>query len=185
MRDDQFAGAGSTPKVIRLEHQDERQAKLTVVDWNLGNVCNYSCSYCPPWLHDSTAEWHPAEYVLRYARQIIKTLRAGGRDAFFQFSGGEPTYHPHFLDIASELTTHKVGVGVISNGSRKASWWSEASPYLNDTCLSFHIEKASVEHFLDVLMALKSTPLIHINVPMLPSHFAECHEAARKLAART
>ena len=37
-----------------LDHHHESAKDWVVVNWNLGNMCNYSCSYCNPgnWLGD-------------------------------------------------------------------------------------------------------------------------------------
>ena len=46
-------------KYDRLEL--ECVADFVTIDWNMGNTCNYSCSYCDTWIHDGTVPWTPLE----------------------------------------------------------------------------------------------------------------------------
>ena len=38
-------------KPIAIVNNNPELSDLTYVDWNLGTLCNYACSYCPEPLH--------------------------------------------------------------------------------------------------------------------------------------
>jgi len=41
-----------------LDHHHKEASDWVVVNWNLGNMCNYSCSYCPSILNDGSFGWN-------------------------------------------------------------------------------------------------------------------------------
>lgn len=168
------------PTAVRLEHQHADQRRLTVVDWNLGNICNYSCSYCPSFLHDGSVKWPPAEVILRFAACLHAHYSGLGQSLFFQFSGGEPTLHPSFRSIVEHLSSMG-DVGVISNGSRPSSWWSEVADSLDYACISVHAERANLSHISDILSVITRKMSVHVNVTMIPERFDECYEIASQI----
>ena len=38
-------------------------SNTVVVDWSMGSRCNYSCSYCPPVLHDGKSDWATLDQI--------------------------------------------------------------------------------------------------------------------------
>jgi organic radical activating enzyme len=159
---------------IRLDHANPALARTTVIDWTLGNSCNYACSYCPAALHDGSAPWPDAQRVLAFCERLIAHYEALGRTLLFQFSGGEPTVYPHFLPLIQHLHARDCKVGVISNASRTLRWWAQARPHLDQAVLTHHIEFVDLPHFLDVARFLGQAIRTHVNVTMHPARFDEC-----------
>lgn len=168
---------------VRLDHQNPDLARLTVVDWTLGNACNYACSYCPAGLHDGSAPWPDPARVVAFCDRLIDHYAAMGRSLLFQFSGGEPTVYPHFLTLVQHLHGRACKVGVISNASRTLRWWSEARPLLDQAVLTHHIEFVDLDHFIDVARLLAADIRTHVNVTMKPARFDECLANARRIAS--
>jgi len=45
----------------RLDHHHDECKDWVVVNWNLGNMCNFTCSYCPSILNDGSFGWNDFE----------------------------------------------------------------------------------------------------------------------------
>lgn len=160
--------------VIRIEHQDPALSHITLVDWCFGNICNYACSYCPEKLHDGSIGWEDYDAIVRFCARMVSHYRSEGRSLFLQFSGGEPTLYPRFLELTTYLHGLNCKVGIISNGSRKVEWWRKASGLLDNVVLTHHIEFVDIDHFIQVAQLLSRKVRTHINVTMLPDRFDAC-----------
>jgi pyruvate-formate lyase-activating enzyme len=167
-------------RLVAIEHEHARHAKVVVVNWCLGNICNHSCSYCPSYLHDSSVPWVPFEVIRSFCDRMIEHYRARlGRELYFEFTGGEVSHYREFPRVLRFLAERKARVGIISNGSKALGWWEEAKPYLEHVCLSFHPEFSRPDHFKAVLELLAPTATVHLNVMMDPRNFDYCLELAR------
>lgn len=167
---------------LRLEHEDPRHAQITLIDWTLGNSCNYACSYCPPKLHDGSHAWPDPQRVLAFCDRLIAHYNQQGRSLLFQFSGGEPTVYPQFLPLLRFLARRNCKIGVISNASRTLRWWQEARPLLDQAVLTHHIEFVDLPHFIAIAQHLASAIRTHVNVTMHPQRFDECLANAKTIA---
>lgn len=167
-------------EAIRLDHLEPEHGRTFVVNWCMTSVCNYTCSYCPPPLHDKRLHFPAIETVLSFFRQI-REQRPGYRVAI-ELTGGEVTLWPQFIDCAAELKKEGALLGILSNGSRPLSWWEKATPCLDKVVLSFHSESASFDRFLEVVSYLRTRVSLHVNVIMHPRRFRQCLTAARILS---
>jgi organic radical activating enzyme len=69
--------------------------------WHLTDWCNYKCKYCPVLdviTNDFTVDRHANEF-----RLVIARLKTVTQNFDICLSGGEPTLHPHLLEIVTEL----------------------------------------------------------------------------------
>jgi pyruvate-formate lyase-activating enzyme len=171
------------PLPIRLDHARPELARITLVDWTLGNSCNYACSYCPAGLHDGSIPWPRLPDLTRFVDRLAAHYERLGRTLLFQFTGGEPTVYPQFLDLLRHLRMRRCKAGVISNGSRTLRWWAEARPLLDQVVLTHHVEFVELDHFIEVARYLAAAVRTHVNVTMHPARFDECLAAARRIAA--
>lgn len=166
-------------KYIKLVHLQPKHEEWFVVNWCLGNTCNYECSYCPAALHDGSKRWPDP--------QVIKNFIARVKDHFFhkniyfEFTGGEVTLYKHFLEICQFCNEMGIKVGLISNGSRTIRYWEENKKYFDHVCLSFHPEFADPEHFINVVKVLNNDVRTHVNIMMSPEKFEYCYEVADKV----
>ena len=163
----------------RLEHLNSQNLNWFVVNWCLGNTCNYSCSYCPVNLHNGTKKWHATDRI----KMFIEKIKAchPEKNIYFEFTGGEVTLNPDFIDICKFCTESGVKVGFISNGSRTLRWWQENLQFFDSVLLSFHGEHANPDHFCNVIETLHNNVRTHANVMMAPDLWDQCLAVAYRI----
>jgi MoaA/NifB/PqqE/SkfB family radical SAM enzyme len=164
---------------IRLEHSNPDHKEWFVVNWCLGNTCNFACSYCPEALHDASKRW-PSPQIIKDFITSIKTLHPE-KKLYFEFTGGEVTLYKHFVEICQFCTEQGVKVGLITNGSRTIRWWEDNKKYFDHVCISFHPEFADEAHFLEVVKLLHNDVRTHVNIMMSPEKFDYCYAIANKI----
>jgi len=88
--------------------------KLKVI-WQITTACTYKCSYCPTELNQGKSHQINLDELQTFLDKIKD------RNPVFSFTGGEPTVHPQYLDILSELKKRNFSVISDSNLSRTVS----------------------------------------------------------------
>ena len=165
----------------KLEQFDKKNIDWFVVNWCLGNTCNYTCSYCPDFLHDGSMKWQSTKNVKAFIERV-KEIHFE-KKIHFEFTGGEITLNKDFIEICKFCKSNDVSVGVISNGSRTIRWWEENKQYFDHVNLSFHVEYANVDHFCKVVEVLRFDLSTHVNVMMHLDRWDECLAVAFKIKA--
>ncbi|OOP57172.1 MAG: hypothetical protein AYP45_05160 [Candidatus Brocadia carolinensis] len=80
----------------------------------LTNVCNFSCEFCP----DSKMRRQRGFMPLEMAKSILDDVGRTGIAKLVLFHVmGEPTLHPHFIDIVRYAKHKNVDVCITTNGS--------------------------------------------------------------------
>jgi MoaA/NifB/PqqE/SkfB family radical SAM enzyme len=167
-------------KYIKLQHTNPEHQEWFVVNWCLGNTCNYSCSYCIPQLNDGSVPWPNREDIMGFINRTVQQVAP--RKVYFEFTGGEVTLYKHFIEICQHVTSLGCKVGLISNGSRTIRWWEENKQYFDHVCLSFHPEEADPDHFLQVVKLLQDDVRVHVNIMMSPNNWGDSIELAERMA---
>jgi organic radical activating enzyme len=102
--------------------------------WNLMDVCNYKCTYCN--MGYGNDESRPSSIFFKDDniktswREVIKKLKEPELPDFVvSLLGGEPTLHPHILEIVSDLETidNCVAFDLITNASKPFSFFEKLS----------------------------------------------------------
>jgi len=171
----------SVTNLQRVDHDNPEHAKWLLVDWTLGTVCNYQCSYCPAELHDGRNPFPPASFVLDFAGTLSRHYETHGRGVFIQFTGGEVSLYAQLPGILADLKQKGIRSSIISNGSRGVAFWSRLSELLNAVILTHHIEFANWDRFLPIVSLLSERIRTHVQITMLPARFDECMERALKI----
>ena len=72
---------------------DRDASDLTIIDWVLGNYCNFKCSYCFPNANTGTDRVPRLDDVLkRNVYHLMEEIDAVSKQKIvFNFGGGEPT----------------------------------------------------------------------------------------------
>ncbi len=170
------------------------------VSWILGRYCNYKCSYC--WTHGRGDErdHRPTDLCLRTIDEIKRQARINGFNSFFfSLSGGEPTFHPGFLDIIRHLADdvpncNLTSIHKTSNFSQSLKWYEKfvdvSQPInLKNATASYHREHVNNEHkvklFADKICFLMENKFnITINIVMVPDIFYALYEEALYFVSR-
>ena len=167
---------------------------LFTVSWLLGRFCNYSCSYCWPYASSRVKDHRPIDLILMTIDEIKRQSRENGYNSFhFSFSGGEPTFHPQYLEIMEYLADdvpncNYHSVHMTSNISRKMKWFEEYAKICSQfnrasitaSCHREHVDtQEKVAEFADKLEYCQSQDIqVTINQVMLPDKFEQCWEDA-------
>ena len=133
---------------MKLEYQDPNKSNWFLVTWDLGNKCNYRCSYCPSMFNDGSTGWPSYTDVRTFVKSINDKLPF--KDICFRISGGEPTFWKHFIDFAECAKSYGNSFSFLSNGSRPVEYFKEISPYTDGLILSYHPEYADKDHFVEI-----------------------------------
>lgn len=165
---------------IKLHHADPEHKNWFVVNWCLGNTCNYECSYCPAALHDGSKKWPELETIKNFILKVKEFVP--NKKLYFEFTGGEVTVYKHFLELAQFCKDQKIKIGLISNGARTLRYWEENKHLFDHICLSFHPEHADPMHFIDVVRSVSDVVTTHVNIMMAPESFDECFAIASQVA---
>lgn len=163
----------------RLEHSNIDHSKWFVVNWCLGNTCNFSCSYCPTALHDGSNTWPNPATVKNFIAKVKD--QHFDKKIYFEFTGGEVTVYKHLVEICQFCEELGIKVGIISNGSRTINWWERNKQFFDHVCLSFHPEFADEKHFIEVVKTLNNDLRTHVNIMMSPEKFDFCYAVANKI----
>jgi MoaA/NifB/PqqE/SkfB family radical SAM enzyme len=166
-------------RYIRLEHADANTYDWFVVNWCLGNTCNYKCSYCPSNLHDGSTKWPELDVIKNFILKVKN--QHPSKKLYFEFTGGEVTVYKHFIELCQFCKEQNVKVGFISNGSRTLRYWEENKQFFDHVCLSFHPEFADEAHFIEVVKIVSSALRTHVNIMMSPEKFDFCFDVAKKI----
>ena len=147
-----------------LDHHHDECKDWIVVNWNLGNMCNFSCSYCPSILNDGSFGWNDFDIVKTFIDNVI--MHYAPRKVYFEFTGGEVTLWKDFIKCVEYIKSIGHDVGFISNGSRTIRWWEQNKEKFDHVCLSFHPEEGNEEHFIEVVKIMSQQCRTHCNIMM-------------------
>jgi MoaA/NifB/PqqE/SkfB family radical SAM enzyme len=150
-------------KIVKFYERGSLENNELIVQWNLGNTCNYACEYCPSYLHSGKIQWPELSLI----KDTLIKIKNNFPDKVIrlEFLGGEVTLYNHFIELMKFCKEHNFNSTILSNGSRTIRYWEELSPYLDRILLTFHAEEADQTHFSNVIDSLvknKIEPIIHI-----------------------
>ena len=167
---------------------------IFTVSWLLGRFCNYRCSYCWPYARSDRKDHRPTELCLKTIDEIKRQARENGFNSFhFSLSGGEPTFHPGYLDILHHLAndvenTNYTSVHMTSNCSRPMRWFEQyvecVKPFHRASITaSLHTEHLNttekLQDFADKLILCQEHDVqVTINMVMVPDWFERDWENA-------
>ena len=175
--------------LVRVGQRTMLYRDMFTVSWLLGRFCNYRCSYCWPYARSDKKDHRPTELCLLTIDEIKKQARERGFNSFhFSLSGGEPTFHPGYLDILKHLAddvsnTNYTSVHMTSNCSRNMKWFEQyvktVAPFHRASITaSYHREHVNTqekrEQFADKLCFVQEHDVqVTINQVMVPQWFNE------------
>ena len=159
----------------------ESEIDFVMIDWNMGNTCNYSCTYCDDHIHNGTFPWADIEVAFEWAKKCTDHYKSLGKRILWNLLGGEPTVWKDFISFFNRVKDYDPDcrIRVLTNGSRTVAWWNKASKYLDDVIISYHPESADIQHLLKVSDVLRENKVFHtMQVCLYPPYLDKCYEAA-------
>lgn len=179
--------------LVRVGQRTMLYRDMFTVSWLLGRYCNYRCSYCWPYARSDTKDHRPTPLMLHTVDEIKRQARERNFNSFhFSLSGGEPTFHPAYIDILNHLNndvhnTNYTSVHMTSNMSRPLKWFeTQYVPAVKNfhrasitaSCHREHVDTdKKVEEFADKLVLCQEYDTqITINMVMVPEQFNEIYD---------
>jgi organic radical activating enzyme len=174
--------------IVRVGQRTMLYKDLFTVSWLLGRYCNYRCSYCWPYARSDSKDHRPTELCLKTIDEIKRQARERNFNSFhFSLSGGEPTFHPGYIDILNYLNddvdnTNYTSVHMTSNMSRPLKWFEEkycpavSKFHRASITASLHTEHVDtpekMQEFADKLILCQEYDVqVTINMVMVPEWF--------------
>tara|TARA_B100000214_G_scaffold360115_1_gene322213 strand:+ start:1017 stop:1961 length:945 start_codon:yes stop_codon:yes gene_type:complete len=163
----------------------ERLPDTTIIDWVLGNYCNFQCSYCFPNANTGTCRVPRLDINLK--RNIFHLLdqidSTGKQKVSFHFGGGEPTLYRDIIPLMEFV--YPLGyISFVSNGSRTVRWWKQNVQYINHVLFSYHSEYTDLNHMMNVIETIEDTVDINVHVMVNPKLFDKCVQAYKTLSSK-
>ena len=174
-------------ELVRVGQRTMLYRDMFSVSWLLGRFCNYRCSYCWPYARSDKKDHRPTQLINNTIDEIKRQARANNFNSFhFSLSGGEPTFHPGYLDILRHLAsdvsnTNYTSVHMTSNCSRPLKWFEQYVEIVKplhraSITSSLHVEhvntKEKMQEFADKLILCQEHDVqITINMVMVPDQF--------------
>tara|TARA_Y100000385_G_C13034446_1_gene612348 strand:- start:213 stop:1304 length:1092 start_codon:yes stop_codon:yes gene_type:complete len=132
-------------------------ANSILVDWILGNTCDYSCTYCTPRNYDGSQKWPTLEVFKNVVKTVTDYYNYRNKIVKWNLLGGEVTVWREFskaLEIINNAGTLDNVVTIQSNGSRSVRWWKKNAHLMSEVLISYHPEQADYKHITKVVNAL-------------------------------
>ena len=180
--------------IVKVGQRNLLYRDIFTVSWLLGRFCNYRCSYCWPYARSDKKDHRPTELCLKTIDEIKRQARQNGFNSFhFSLSGGEPTFHPGYLDILKYLAddvpnTNYTSIHMTSNCSRPIKWFQTYVDYAKpfhraSITASLHTEHVNtpqkMQDLADKLVLCQEHDVqVTINMVMVPDKFDEYYDNA-------
>jgi 2-polyprenyl-3-methyl-5-hydroxy-6-metoxy-1,4-benzoquinol methylase/MoaA/NifB/PqqE/SkfB family radical SAM enzyme len=157
--------------------------------WAVTRACNFNCSYCTYSRDFKLADeiFSTKEDLLRAGRKLLGLNRPGYQITLY---GGEPTFHPNFLDLLTFLGESQapISLRMFTNGSRSPSFFeqvfalSKGLPF--GVIFSLHLERARFDNFKKVVeIAVNAGTSAGVSLMIDPKWREESKRYAEELLA--
>jgi MoaA/NifB/PqqE/SkfB family radical SAM enzyme len=150
----------------------------TFITWEVFNICNYSCSYCPEELHSGSFNAIELDDALYFFNEVFLDHDHDSERRILSIGGGEPTLWKNLKSFINRLDD-SYSIELVTNGSRTIRWWDEFinNVKLDRIVISVHMEYAKVPHIIELIELLNCrTQLTVMILTTDQSQFGEvCH----------
>lgn len=166
-------------KIIKFYEKGYDPSRL-IVQWNLGNICNYSCEYCPKILHSGTRPWVDLSLIENTLLKIKNYFPQ--KNIRVEFLGGEITLYKDFLELMKFCKNNNIPNMIFTNASRTLRYWEEAIPYLDEILLTFHPATTDKNHFENIIkLCIEYNSKFYVHIAMPKTIFLDTAEYASYL----
>lgn len=168
--------------LVKIDHEDIAHRDILVINWMLGNTCNFKCTYCPDHLHNGSMPWADERTAKKFLDKIFEHYGVNkNKNIYVEFTGGEVSCYEQITKICRYVHDRGHAAGLISNGSAARKFWREIFPYLKHVSLSFHPMSSKSDHFKKIFELLIEKVSLHINIMMVPEKFDDCRNLGEYL----
>lgn len=143
-------------------------ANAVDIQWNIGNICNLNCEYCPSSLKDGQAKFPTVDQFISAIENIQQqTVNFGTVE--IELTGGEPTLS-NAVQKCLASPVDKIKFRFHSNGTADVAWWQQALPNFSEITLSLHAQ-TDFDHFVNVANVLHSRCNLKLLIAMDVDNF--------------
>ena len=145
---------------IKITANDPNTLKII---WQITSACTYACEYCPEELHTGKS----IDIDIEQLRTFFEMF--SDRKVVLTITGGEPTIHPQFSEIAKLLKDLDIKTIVDSNLSRSLRFYEESAGLIDNWCITLHPSQHTLE--IEKIKALAKKSFTVVYVMMDPLHW--------------
>ena len=128
-----------------------------IIEWAIGNWCNFRCPYCFPDANTGTHLPPVVDQVLiENLKHLVKEIRTHNQAHIrWTLSGGEPTAQKKFSLLLETINSidNNSHIMLITNGTRPIAWWRKNVHLVEHMLLSIHPE-SKIEHNIELVKLL-------------------------------
>jgi MoaA/NifB/PqqE/SkfB family radical SAM enzyme len=160
-----------------------------IVTWVLNDICNYSCRYCPPGLHNGKNYKNDWDTVEPFISHVIDILADDTRKIVFSLSGGEPTLSPFFPQLVKKIYELGHYTRLTTNLARTPRFIEEHFKYLLGVSCSFHpafeFKNKTDQEYIEKVKVCTEVTNTSVRVMMDPLYWDQCVEFIDRVRAET
>lgn len=138
-----------TEQLLTAIDYNQQSGYNMMIVWDLGRRCNYDCTYCTLYMHNSWSEHAKMEELKDTMRNIheyysiYKTFHKFKFDCTISFTGGEPTVNPSyfkFVEWIRENYGNQYRLSMTTNGTWNLDTADKILKNFNMITISYHTE---------------------------------------------
>lgn len=134
---------------------------VMVVTWVINNICDRSCAYCPPKLHNGSNH----NYEWDAARVFWEELISRYENIHVSIAGGEPTMSPHLKEAIDMIWDSGNTIGLTTNLTRTLRYFETIAPKCSYISASYHPSSPDPE-FVEKVTAIQDLTPTTVRVMM-------------------
>jgi len=138
------------------------------IQWNIGNDCNYNCSYCHSDLKNGSNPFPNLDKLRVGFDNIVRQAQPFSL-VNVELIGGEITKSPAIKELLLTTKNPKINFRIYSNGSADVAWWEEVRPNIYQMDLTYH-PSADLTHFVSVVRAINKIAGEGLNLIIAAPH---------------
>jgi len=173
----------SESKIYPIRIEPIRKRYTNIVEWELGNTCNFNCSFCSDKYKSGTDKFLD---ISTYTQIVDKlTAEAAPKKLWVKLTGGEPTLYPKLIELMTYIKSKGHYTYLMTNGSRTMRYWQELK---DSSCADFiafthHVEQTNdVDHTVKIVQLFEDVPtMLIVHITCLPKYFTESLNAFTKI----
>ena len=158
--------------------------ELVRIEYMVGNLCNYRCSYCFPGSNEGDQEFPEAAIAIKHFDHLLKHYVKNGKTKFNLYMvGGETTLWRGMEEFCRHLKdSFDISIEVSTNATRSARWWRKNAQIFDHVGISVHNEFVDIDHIITVADIMYEQGIfLNADVLMAPDNFDRCVDNVERL----